>query len=145
MIEETTEHSMTVQESIPEQVPPSLEELQTMANNMAEARSQDPSEMAASFHALYTQRFAEGIASVGSNSAKRIAMFLVNYPLLQEDINSSTDTERQLAYLGNQLIEAKFIMIMNEYQKNLQKAQKEALEQAEQTTEPQGETDGVQA
>lgn len=118
----------------PEEVNP---ELQKISQEQAEARANDPTEMAATVHALYTPKFMEALGNISGQSAKRILKFLVNYPIAQDEIKDIDPVVKTLAHLANQLVECKFIMIMDTYRLNadvLMKAQEEVqLETKEET------------
>ncbi len=86
----------------------------------AEARAQDPSEMAATAYSMYIPHYKRAIPKLSTRGLRRVLNYLVLYPLEQDDIKSANEFEKQVMQLVNSLVEAKFIMIMDSYSKNAQ-------------------------
>jgi hypothetical protein len=95
------------------------EEAQLAVEESAQQRANDLFEVAAMVHSMYLGPFLEGIESISGGACRRILKFMVKYPLLQDDIKPGEDLKdvTNLAYLGDKLCEAKFLMIMNEFNK----------------------------
>lgn len=113
------------------------EEAQAAIDAAAQRRAEDPFEVAAMVHSMYLGPFLEGIENISGGACRRILKFIVQYPLLQDDIKSSEELNdvRNLAYLGDKLCESKFLMIMNEFNNQREKLLKEIEEK-------QGENNG---
>jgi hypothetical protein len=113
------------------------EEAQTAIDAAAQQRAEDPFEVAAMVHSMYLGPFLTGIENISGGACRRILKFMVQYPLLQDDIKSNEELNdvRNLAYLGDKLCESKFLMIMNEFNNQREKLLKEIEEK-------QGENNG---
>jgi len=84
----------------------------------AEARAQDPSEMAAQMYSMYVPHFKNGVKKLSTRGLRRVLLNAVLYPLEQDDIKTSSDFEKQMVQLVSSLLEAKFILIMDQYRLN---------------------------
>lgn len=95
------------------------EEAQKAVEEAAQQRADDPFEVAAMVHSMYLVPFLTGIENISGGACRKILKFMVQYPILQGDIKYDDETNelRQLAYLGDKLCESKFLMIMNEFNK----------------------------
>jgi hypothetical protein len=105
----------------------------------AQAKAQDPSEMAAQMFAMYVPHFKQGLSKLSTRGLRRVLQNAVLYSLEQDDIRTSSDFERQMVQLVSSLLECKFIMIMDTYKNNAE--QLYDASQAELTPE---ETAGIQ-
>jgi hypothetical protein len=105
----------------------------------AEARAQDPSEMAAMMFQMYVPHFKAGLAKLSTRGLRRVLQNAVLYPLEQDEIRTSSEFEKQMVQLVSSLLEAKFIMIMDTYKNNA-----EQLYEASQTELTVDETAGIQ-
>jgi len=103
----------------------------------AEARAQDPSEMAAMMFQMYVPHFKAGLAKLSTRGLRRVLKNAVLYPLEQDDIQTSSEFEKQMVQLVSSLLEAKFIMILDTYKNNAQ--QLYDASQAELTVEEEAE------
>ncbi len=103
----------------------------------AEARAQDPSEMAAMMFQMYVPHFKAGLAKLSTRGLRRVLQNAVLYPLEQDEIKTSSDFEKQMVQLVSSLLEAKFIMILDTYKNNAQ--QLYDASQAELTPEQEAE------
>ena len=81
----------------------------------AEARAQDPIEMAASVLHMYAPYLKNAIPKLSTRGLRRLVNFLVFYPFEQDDVKPGSEFERDVMNLANQLVEAKFVMIMETY------------------------------
>jgi hypothetical protein len=95
------------------------EEAQLAIDEAAERRANDPFEVAAMVHSMYLNPFLTGIENISGGACRRILKFIVQYPVLQDDSSLKGDVNsiKDLTYLGDKLCEAKFLMIMNEFNK----------------------------
>jgi len=109
------EEVKTEQETANEEV---VEFTQEQVEAMAEARANDPTEIAATMHNLYLPMFYNAVDGLSSASLKRILKYLVSFPLVDCEISKDEPVEGKVAYLGNNLIECKFVMIMDTYNQN---------------------------
>lgn len=116
MTDETTEALETAEE---------LQKLEIDARQIerdmveaAQARAQDPSEMAAQMYAMYVPHFKNGVKKLSTRGLRRVLLNAVLYPLEQDDIKASSEFEKQMVQLVSSLLEAKFILIMDQYRLN---------------------------
>jgi len=126
---------MGIMEEVKTEQEPTTEEVveftQEQVDAMAEARANDPTEIAATMHNLYLPMFCNAVDNLSSASLKRILKYLVSYPLVDCEIKQDEPAEGKVAYLGNNLVECKFVMIMDTYNQNA----KEILANSEEHTE----------
>ena len=87
----------------------------------AEARAEDPSEMAATLYAMYVPHFKKGLTKLSTRGLRRVIQNAVLYPLEQDTINVTSEFEKQMVQLMSSLLEAKFILIMDQYRANAEK------------------------
>lgn len=104
----------------------------------AQRRAEDPFEVAAMVHSNYLGPFLTGIENISGNSCRRILKFLVMYPLLQTEAHSASPLEEQLTYMGDKLIESKFLMIMNEFNNR----KEEIMDKIKEAETAEGEDNG---
>src|SRR6478752_6686120 len=81
----------------------------------AEARAEDPGEMAASMYAMYVPHFKRALSKLSTRGLRRVLQNAVLYPLEQDDLRTSSDFEKEVTLLINSLLECKFVMIMDTY------------------------------
>lgn len=88
---------------------------------------EDPTEMASTMLALYTPKFIEGVDQLSSNALRRVLKRLVSYPLNDKEYKATSNGEKNVFLVGDRLLEAKFLLIMENYHKIIQEqAQKES-------------------
>lgn len=103
----------------------------------AQAKAQDPSEMAAQMFAMYVPHFKQGLSKLSTRGLRRVLQNAVLYPLEQDDIRTSSEFEKQMVQLVSSLLECKFIMIMDTYKNNAEQLYEAS--QASLTTEETAE------
>jgi hypothetical protein len=79
--------------------------------------SEDPSEMAATMLYMYTPKFYAAVDKLSSNALRRVLKKLVSYPLNDKEFKATSTGEAEVFTVGDRLLEAKFLMIMAEYEK----------------------------
>src|SRR5690554_1017013 len=84
----------------------------------AEARAQDPLEMAATVFRMYMPYFDQALPKLSTRGLRRVIKYLVKYPLEQDDIGAASQFEKDFMNLANSLAEAKYVMIMETYRQN---------------------------
>lgn len=87
----------------------------------AEARAQDPAEAASQLFFMYSPHFKAGVKKLSTRGLRRVLLNAVLYPLEQDSINTSSEFEKQMVQLVSSLLEAKFILIMDQYRANAEK------------------------
>jgi hypothetical protein len=85
---------------------------------MAEERAEDPAETAASTYRLYLPYFKAQLPKLSTRALRRLVEFLVLYPLEKDRVGATTEVEREMMELTNTLVQAKFVMILDTYNKH---------------------------
>jgi hypothetical protein len=116
MTDETTEVLETAEEL--QKLEIDAREIERQMVEAAQARAQDPSEMAAQMYAMYVPHFKNGVKKLSTRGLRRVLLNAVLYPLEQDDIKASSEFEKQMVQLVSSLLEAKFILIMDQYRLN---------------------------
>ncbi len=116
MNDETQGDNDTVVEQAPEAKlefdPKAMEEQMIAA---AQARAEDPTETASQAYGMYVPHYKASIPKLSTRGLRRLLNYLVLYPLDQTDFKAANDFEKQMMQLTGQLVEAKFIMILDTY------------------------------
>jgi hypothetical protein len=99
---------------------PTLEELKAQASEGIKQEVEDPTEMASTMLALYTPKFNEGVDQLSSNALRRVLKRLVSYPLNDKEYKATSNGEKNVFLVGDRLLEAKFLLIMENYHKIIQ-------------------------
>lgn len=81
----------------------------------AEARAQDPTEMAAQMYGMYVPHYKRIVPKLSTRSLRRVLNYLVLYPLEQDTVKPTSELEKQVMQLVSNLVEAKIVMIMDTY------------------------------
>ena len=92
----------------------------------AEARAQDPGEMAATMYRMYVPHFKAGVTKLSTRALRRVLLGAVLYPLEQNDFKGHSEFEKQMIQLVSSLLECKFVMIMDTFNANAEKIAEEA-------------------
>ena len=128
-------------EKTPEQLEQEL--LQKTVDN-----SEDMLEMAAKTYHIQLQRFKAMKHLLKSGRSKmRLLDLVMEYPLNNDKLKAHTQVEQELAMLASSVLEAKFLLVMLNYQQHaetLMEAQKTSLTEVENTdtVNTTGETNG---
>ena len=93
-------------------------EIERQMLEQAETKAQDPSEMAAQIYNMYVPHFKAAVQKLSTRGLRRVLLNAVLYPLEQDDIKASSEFEKQMVQLVSSLLEAKFILIMDQYRLN---------------------------
>ena len=93
-------------------------EIERQMLEQAETKAQDPSEMAAQIYSMYVPHFKAAVQKLSTRGLRRVLLNAVLYPLEQDDIKASSEFEKQMVQLVSSLLEAKFILIMDQYRLN---------------------------
>lgn len=92
----------------------------------AQARAQDPGEMAATMYRMYVPHFKAGVTKLSTRALRRVLLGAVLYPLEQNDFKGHSEFEKQMIQLVSSLLECKFVMIMDTFNANAQQIAEEA-------------------
>lgn len=96
----------------------------------AKRRAEDPAETAAMVYTMYKPEFLRRLKGLSSRAKTRLIRLLIEHPLNEKDFAATTQIEREAFLLGNSMLEAKFVMIMDTYKEgaeHLIQAQEELL------------------
>jgi hypothetical protein len=109
-------------EKLNEQVQEQLEQIKTEATEAIKQSplSDDPAEMASTMLYLYTPKFNAAVDKLSSNALRRVLKKLVSYPLNEKDYKATSQGELDVFAVGDRLLEAKFLLIMDNYNKLVQ-------------------------
>ena len=86
----------------------------------AQQRADDPAESAATAYQMYVPHYKRLLPKMSTRSLRRILNFVVLYPFEQDSVKSANELEKQFMQLVNSLVEAKFVLIMDSFNKNAQ-------------------------
>lgn len=96
---------------------------------------EDAQETAARLFALLIPRYNEGVDKLSSRAKTRALKALAGYPLVRTSYNHMTQDEKDLVAIGGAINEAKFVLIMGEFNERLdgmiQKAAQDCLTEKE--------------
>jgi len=85
---------------------------------IAQERAEDPAEVAAQTYRVYLPFYKMNKSKLSTRALRRLLDFLILYPLEKSDPGANTKEERELMELCNTLIQAKFVMILDTYNKH---------------------------
>lgn len=97
---------------------------------IAQNRVEDPMETAAMVFSMYRPEFLKRIPLLSSKALRRVLQLLVEYPLNDKALTSTSLLEKEVVMLGSSMLESKFIMMQQTYlegAEQLVKAQDELL------------------
>jgi hypothetical protein len=97
-----------------------LESLKTEATEGLKQETDDPVEMASTMLYLYTPKFNSAVDKLSSNALRRVLKRLVSYPLNEKEYKATSQGEQDVFSVGDRLMEAKFLMIMDNYHQLVQ-------------------------
>lgn len=81
----------------------------------AQARAEDPTETAASIYSMYMPTYDRILPKLSTRSLRRVLNYAVKYPFHQDDVKPTSNMEKEVMLLVSTLIEAKVVMIMDQY------------------------------
>lgn len=134
---------MTEETKTEEVQPVDHKEIERQMLEAAKNRADDPAETAAMIYTMYKPEFLKRLKGLSSRAKSRVLQLLVEHPLNDKALASTSQLEREVVYLGTSMLEAKFVMVMNVYKEGaeqLVQAQDEFL--FKETEEKQGENNG---
>jgi len=85
---------------------------------MAQERADDPAEVAAQTFRIYLPFYKANRSKLSSRAKSRILDFLLLYPLETDKHGATSEVEREMMELCNTLVQAKFVMILDTYNKH---------------------------
>ena len=94
----------------------------------AKKRTEDPAETAAMVYTMYRPEFLSRCRKLSSRARARVLEMLVQYPLNGETIKFTSELEKEVYFLADSMIQAKFVLLMGTYKdsaEQLVKAQDE--------------------
>lgn len=116
----------------------------------AQARSEDPAESAAMVYTMYRPEFLKRARKLSARARSRVLEMLVQYPLNGDTIKFTSELEKEVYFLADSMIQAKFVLMLDTYKagaNELVQAQDEFIfnkEEAESlgSTGTEGESNG---
>lgn len=97
--------------------------------------SNNPEEIAATMFTLYLPRFQAAVDRLSNKALRRVLKALIEYPLVDEEYQFSSELEKDTFFVAERLILAKMMMIQHTLMNNT-----EFLQSAEQTDSLETET-----
>jgi len=107
--------------------------------------NQDPLDAALTLFGLYQPQFSQLVNKLSTNGLKRVLKALVAAPLAEEKIKHPNKEEKMAVQIGQRVLEAKFVAIMNNYSKHMKLVEdqkKESNEESEKTIKKENEING---
>jgi hypothetical protein len=105
-----------------------------------------PENMAATILYMYTPVFEAKVGKLSSNALRRVLRKLVQYPFNEKSYTPTSQEEKDVFAIADRLVEAKFLLIMAQYNEIVQKDSltdaKESVNVSEQTNESKGDNNG---
>lgn len=115
-----TDETTVVEQTEVEQPKFDAKQIEKEMIEMAQSRADDPAEAASTAYSMYVPHFKRLLPKMSTRGLRRILQFLVLYPLEKDSVNSANELEKQFMQLVNSLVEAKFVLVMDAYNKNAQ-------------------------
>ena len=111
MTEEATNVETVVEDT------PKIDARQLELDMIAEAqnRAQDPAETAAMVYTMYRAQYLARVNKLSGRAKNRVLNMLVQYPLNGENIKFTSDLEKEVYFLADSMIQAKFVLMMETY------------------------------
>lgn len=82
--------------------------------------AEDPGEVAAQMLYMYTPKFNDAVDKLSSNALRRVLKKLVSFPLNEKAYKATSTGENEVFMVGDRLLEAKFLLIMEQHHKTIQ-------------------------
>lgn len=102
-----------------------------------------PEEIAATMFTLYLPRFQAAVDRLSNKALRRVMKALIEYPLVDEEYQFSTELEKDTFFVAERLILAKMMMIQHTLMNNTELLQSvEQSDSLELETNPENETNG---
>lgn len=133
----TDETNDVEQEETEEEFKFDAKHLEQQMVESAQARAEDPTETALSMYHMFVPSYQSVVPKLSTRALRRILNYVVLYPLVKADVNPANDSEREVMQLVSALVEAKFIVIMDQYRLNAEQVYAAAT--AELTEEQENE------
>lgn len=83
--------------------------------DIAQNRTEDPAETAAMVYHMYRPEFIKRVTTLSSRAKSRLIAMLVQYPLDGNNIKFSSELEKEVYFLADSMIQAKFVLMMDTY------------------------------
>lgn len=82
---------------------------------LAQNRAVDPAESAAMVYHMYKPEFLKRIPLLSSKALRRVLQLIVEHPLNDKKLAGTTQVEKEVLMLGDSMLQAKFVLIMDAY------------------------------
>lgn len=93
-------------------------EVEAQLVKIAQERAEDPTEVAAQAYRTYIPFYKAYLPKLTTRALRRVLNFIVLYPLESDKHGATTKEERELMELVNTLVQAKFVMILDTFNKH---------------------------
>lgn len=137
---ENVEGNMDELENMPKRLEDDLEpkvDGKTLEQAMiteAQNRAQDPAETAAMVYTMYRAQYLARVNKLSNRARNRVLNMIVQYPLNGENIKFTSDLEKEVYFLADSMVQAKFVLMLETYKEgaeHLVTAQEEFIFNAE--------------
>lgn len=129
-------------ELVLEKDPVALEE-QLLKQEAAAFEQGDSLDAALTLFGLYQPKFNQLVDKLSSNGLRRLIKALVAHPLSKKEIKHPSEEENTAFIIGQRVLEAKFVAIMNNYNnhmKAIEESKKESNEEPKEVQETNEKT-----
>lgn len=117
----------------PEKLDPAKVEAAMLKAEAKKGEEIDPEEIASMLLTLYTPRFCALVDQLSNRQLKRLIKSMIEYPI-GKNYNHNDSTEAEAFNIGNRLVDAKYVLMVNTYNENREVIM-EAAEKAANETE----------
>lgn len=90
-------------------------EIERQMIEIAENRAEDPAETAAMVYTMYRPEFIKRATKLSSRAKSRLIAMLVQYPLNGNNIQFANEFEKEIYFLADSMIQAKFVLMLDTY------------------------------
>lgn len=119
----------------PEQADGKQVEQELLKEAAQEAQAMSPEDVASQLLYMYTPIYENFVNGLSTKAMRRLLKKLVTYPLNDKEMNSTSPQEEQAFQIGNRLLEAKYVLIMDTYAKNIEQMQAQSELETQQNPE----------
>jgi len=127
---------MSTDNTTQEEVPTGKEvEQEMLQQEQQEAQAMSPEDVASQLLYMYTPIYENLVNGLSSKARTRLLKKLISFPLNEKELASTSQQEEQAFQIGNRLLEAKYVLIMDTYAKNIESMQKQSELETQQNPE----------
>ena len=108
---------------------------QELLKEEQQSQAMAPEDVASQLLYLYTPMYENFVNGLSTKAMRRLLKKLVSYPLNEKELASTSAEEEQAFQIGNRLLEAKYVLIMDTYAKNIEAMQRQSELETQQNPE----------